>query len=433
MSTEYLGFAVMIAVFVLMFSRVPICISMGIPAIIGILILRSTGAVAGVVNTMIWEHSFSYTLSTIPMFVLMGEILFVANISRGLFDTFNNWFGRVRGGLAIATIGASAAFAAACGSSLATTGTMGVISSKEMLNAGYDKKLCGGAIVAGGTLGILIPPSTTFILYGMLAEQSIGKLLIAGILPGLLLTSLYMLTIAVIVRIKPNYAPITGGCSWETKFKSLSGMLPIIILFVVVIGGIYMGLFSATEAGGVGAIGALLIAVFMQQMDKKRLAHALVSTLRTTGFIFAIITAAYILNYLLVITQVPNILANFLAGTNLSKTAIFFLLVLMYLILGAIMDTLAMIVVTMPIVLPVIQLLGFDLIWFGVIIILIYEMALISPPIGMNCFVLNGVVKELDLTVIFKGAIYFILPILVCIVILYIFPQIALFLPNRMF
>ncbi|MEW9673539.1 TRAP transporter large permease [Ammoniphilus sp. 3BR4] len=427
-----IGIIVLIAVFVLMFLRIPIAVSMAIPACLGIFALKGEKALFAAIESIIWEHSYSYTFSTIPLFVLMGQFLYYSDISNELFTAFKNWFGRLKGGLGIAAIGASAMFAASSGSSLATTGTIGVASSKEMLKAGYAKSLTGGAIVAGGTLGILIPPSNMFIIYGMITEQSIGKLLMAGIVPGILLTLFFMATIYISILIKPELVAgqFDHQVSWREKFQSLKANIWIILLFMFVMGGLYIGLFTATEAAGFGALGALAIALVRRKLTFSTFSEAMLGTVRTTGFIFAIVMGAFLLNFVLTITRIPNLLADFLFSKDLSPTMIFLLIVVMYLILGAIMDTLAMIVVTMPLILPIVQQLGFDLIWFGVIITLLVEMALISPPVGMNCFVLKGVVEELDLKSIFKGAMIFMVPILSLIGLLYVFPEIALFLPN---
>jgi C4-dicarboxylate transporter, DctM subunit len=432
LGVETVGVIVILSVFILMFLRIPIVIAMAIPGFLGLLYLRGEVALFAAIDSVIWQHSYHYTLSTIPLFVLMGQLLYTAGFSDELFTAFRNWFGRLKGGLGIATIGASAMFASSSGSSLATTGTIGVVASKEMLKAGYAKSLTGGSIVAGGTLGILIPPSTMFILYGMITEQSIGKLLIAGIIPGILLTIFFMITIYVSILIKPSLVSDVKEpkVSMKVKFNSLKANGWILSLFTLVMGGIYIGAFTATEAAGIGALGAFLIALIRRKLTLENFSEAVFNTVKTTGFIFAIVMGAFLLNFVLTITRVPNLLAEFLFANSLSPTMIFILIVIMYLILGAIMDTLGMIVVTIPIILPILQLMEFDLIWFGVIIVLLVEMALISPPVGMNCFVLNGVVKELELGDIFKGALLFMIPILALITLLYIFPEIALFLPN---
>ncbi len=432
MSTEIVGILVIIAVFILMFLRVPILLSMAIPAFVAILYLKNENVLFTAIDSIIWDRSSNYTLSTIPLFVLMGQLLFAAGFTDDLFDTFRKFFGRIRGGLGIATIAASAVFASSSGSSLATTSTMGLAASKEMLKLNYSKVLTGGSIVAGGTLGILIPPSTMFIIYGMITEQSIGKLLIAGILPGILLTLLFMLTIYICIKIKPSMGgdQVDDSVSWKEKLASLKVNIWILCLFVVVMGGIYLGFFTATEAAGVGALGALIIALLRRKLTWNVFSEAIFGTIKTTGFIFAIVMGAFLLNYVLTITRVPNLLADSFLEANLSPSVFFILMVIMYLILGAIMDTLAMVVVTIPILLPTLISYDFNLIWFGVIIVLLVECALITPPVGMNCFVLRGVVKELDLGSIFRGAAIFAIPIISLIFLLYAFPDVVTFLPN---
>ena len=432
MSMEAVGVIVIVAVFTLMFLRVPIVLSMAIPSFLAILYLKSDITLFTAIDSIIWDRSYNYTLSTIPLFVLMGQLLFVAGFSDELFDTFRKWFGHLKGGLAMSTIAASAVFASSSGSSLATTSTIGLASSKEMLNAGYSKVLTGGSIVAGGTLGILIPPSTMFIIYGMITEQSIGRLLIAGLVPGIILTLMFIITIYITILIKPSMGgdQVEAKVSFAEKFESLKVNIWIIILFLLVMGGIYLGWFTASEAAGVGALGAFIIALLRGKINKNTLSEAIFGTIKTTGFIFAIVIGAFLLNYVLTITRVPNLLADFLFTANLSPFMFFLLIVVMYLVLGAIMDTLAMVVVTIPILLPTLLIYDFDLIWFGVIIVILVEAALISPPVGMNCFVLKGVSKEFDLGSIFKGAFIFLVPIMTLIFVLYFVPEVVTFLPD---
>lgn len=432
MSLETVGILVIVTVFVLMFLRVPIVISMALPAFVAILYLKSDFTLYTVIESVIWDRSNNYTLSTIPLFVLMGQLLFVSGFTNDLFDTFRKFFGRIRGGLGFATIAASAVFASSSGSSLATTSTIGLVASKEMLKANYSKALTGGSIAAGGTLGILIPPSTMFILYGVMTEQSIGKLLIAGIIPGILLTLLFILTIFICIKLKPSMGgdKVDDAVSWSERLNSLKVNIWILMLFLVVMGGIYLGFFTATEAAGIGALGAFLIGVIRKKLTVQLFGDAIFGTIKTTGFIFAIVIGAFLLNYVLTITRVPNLLADTLFAANLSPFMFFVLMVIMYLILGAIMDTLAMVVVTIPILLPTLIAYDFNLIWFGVVIVLLVEVALITPPVGMNCFVLKGVVKELKIGEIFKGATLFVVPIVALIFALYAFPDIATFLPE---
>lgn len=432
MSLETVGILVIVAVFLLMFLRVPIVVAMALPAFVAILYLKSDFTLFTVIESIVWERSNNYTLSTIPLFVLMGQLLFVSGFTNDLFDTFRKFFGHIRGGLGFATIAASAVFASSSGSSLATTSTIGLVASKEMLKANYSKSLTGGSIAAGGTLGILIPPSTMFILYGVMTEQSIGKLLIAGIVPGILLTLLFVLTIFICIKVKPSMGGdvVDSEISWKERLESLKVNIWILLLFLVVMGGIYLGFFTATEAAGIGAFGAFIIGLLRKKLTFALFSKAMFGTIKTTGFIFAIVIGAFLLNYVLTITRVPNLLADALFAANLSPLVFFILMVIMYLILGAIMDTLAMVVVTIPILLPTLVAYDFNLIWFGVVIVLLVEVALITPPVGMNCFVLKGVVKELKIGDIFKGATLFVVPIVALIFMLYAFPDIATFLPD---
>lgn len=433
MSVETVGLLGLLLMFILMFLKIPIAISLAVPGILGALYIRGLTPVETSVETIIWAHSFSYTFSTIPMFVLMGELLYTSGISSELFNAFKVWMNRLKGGLGVATVGASALFAAASGSSLASTGTMGVLSYKEMKKAGYEDKFSTGTIVAGGTLGILIPPSTAFIIYGVLTEASIGKLLIAGIIPGIILTILYILTVMVSVHLNPGLAPKDANkYTIREKLASLKSTIWIFILFIIVIGGMYAGWFSPTEAAGIGAASALILSIFKRKMNIKVLMETLERTLKTTSFIFAIILGAFILNYFLALTGLPEVLAGAVSNSAIPSWAIILLILLMYIFLGCVMDTLAMIVITMPIILPTVLAMGYDIIWFGVWTTVIIELALITPPVGMNCFVLKGAVPNIKLEDIFKGALRFVIPILVLLLLLLLFPEIALWLPENM-
>ena len=432
LSPETTGLIGVGVIFVLMFLRVPIAMAMAVPGILGAWYLRGWEPMTTVLDTVVWTHSYSYTLSTIPMFILMSELIRLSGISGELFEAFRKWLGAIRGGLALATVGASAIFAAACGSSVASTATMGIVASKEMQKAGYSDILSSGAVVAGGTLGILIPPSTAFIIYGMLTEESIGKLLIAGILPGLLLTLLFMLTVYCTVLIRPSLGPAVERSSWPDRFLALRSLAWVLLLFLLVIGGMYIGFFSPTEAAGVGAFGAFIIAVVRRRLRWSELQAALSDTVKVTAFLFAILLGAFILNYFLAITRLPADLAGFISGLGWHRIAVLGLILLLYLVLGALMDALAMVVITIPIILPTIKGLGFDLIWFGVVLVVLIEMALLSPPVGMGCFVLKGVNSSLSMSSIYKGALLFMLPITVLLALLVAFPEIALTLPRLM-
>ena len=423
-----LGLCVM---FLLIFLRVPVAVSMILVSGSGILYVSGPVVLEASIRSVVWEHSQSYGLVTIPMFVLMGETLHSSGITHRLYGAFRSWIGHVRGGLAVATIGASGIFAAASGSSLATASTMGVVASREMTNAGYSRSYAGGTIVAGGGLGILIPPSTLLIIYGTLTEESIGELLIAGILPGIMLVGLLAFTAWLVVVVRPNLGPVGAKSRANEKLRAIGNVIPTVLLFVVVMGGMFLGLFSPTEASAVGAVGAMVIGSTLGSLNLNTLWVSLLRTVRTTGFLFAILLAAFVMNYFLAVTGVPYVIAESLAGLDVSRLAIFLFIVLVYLLLGAVMDSLAMVVITVPIIFPIIVELGFSNIWFGIIVVILVEIALITPPMGMNCFVLAGV-TDLKLEEVFKGAAIYLIPLFAAVFILYLFPQVALFLPERM-
>ena len=433
MTTELIvGLLGIILMVVLIFLKIPIALSMFIPAAIGITYLKGFKTFSASVETVVWTQSFNHTLSTIPLFILMGHLLHKGGISSDLFASFKKWFGNFPGGLGIATIGTSGVFAAASGSSLANTATMGTLAAKEMIDAGYDKKIVSGSIIAGGTLGPLIPPSTLFIIYGIVTQQSIGKLLIAGIVPGVIMALLFSLVLIIIGIVKPNLAP-RGQQSYSISQKLLAfkSNIPIIIIFVIVMGGMYTGITTPTEAAAIGAVSTLIVAVLKGGFTFKLFKESLVETLRMSGFLFAILIMSFILNYFLTITKVSTFLLEAI-GTDLPNWAIFTLIVIIYLLLGMIMDGLAMMVITVPILLPLLTAIDLDLIWFGVILVILIEIGMMTPPVGMNCFVLNSAVKELELGDIFKGALIFVIPMLILIAVLYVYPEIVMYVPNNM-
>jgi len=432
MSGEWLGVTGLLVMFVLMLLRTPVAIAMMVPAMAGILIQADWHVLSAAVHSTVWQHSLNYSLVTIPMFILMGEVLHVSGITHELYRTFQVWTGRMRGGLAVASIGASAGLAATSGSSIATTATMGTVSADEMINAGYDRRLAAGSIVAGGGLGILIPPSTILIIYATLTEQSIGELLIAAVIPGILMTLLFVLTIVVIVTAKPSMAPRGERYGWGERFRSLASLSWVIALFAVVVGGMYFGFFSPTEAASGGAFVAILIVAVRGSLSWEQLFTAIHRTVRTTGFVFAIVLAGFMMNYFLAISRLPITLSQTIADLAVPTAVLAVALLALYIFLGCIMDSLAMLVVTMPVVFPIVESVGWSPIWFGIVMVIIIEMGLITPPVGMNCFVLHGVAPQLGMSRIWAGALYFVIPMIVLAVLLYIWPDIALFLPGRM-
>jgi tripartite ATP-independent transporter DctM subunit len=377
-----------------------------------------------------------YTFGVIPMFLLMGAFVTSSGMSRELFRTANNFVGHLRGGLGIATVAACGGFAAICGSSVATAATFSTVAYPEMRRYGYPQSFATGVIAAGGTLGAMLPPSTVLAVYGIITEQDIGKLFIAGIIPGLLAICMYMITIAIIGWVKPGFLPAGKPTPWKERLAALKDIWAPLLLFIFVIGGLYglpfLPRFTPTEAGGVGASGAFLIGVLSGRLNKDGILTSLLQATRTAAAVFTVLIGALLFGYFLTITQTPQKVTEFLTALGLGKYGVLALIMLMYLLLGCLMDAMAMIILTIPIIFPVIIHLGFDPIWFGVIIVMTVELGLIHPPVGMNVFVIKSVVKDVSFTTIFKGVIPFIITDLIRLVILIAFPILALWLPSHM-
>ncbi|MFH1652233.1 MAG: TRAP transporter large permease subunit [Chloroflexota bacterium] len=418
--------------FIALFSGIPIGIGMGLVGFLGSIYLIGTNPTLGILKAVPYRTAASYTLSVVPLFVLMGALASTGGLSRDIYYAAYRWLGRLRGGLAMSTVAACAGFAAICGSSPATAVAMGTVSLPEMERYKYDPSLATGSVAAGGTLGILIPPSLGFILYGLLAEESIGKLFLAGILPGILLAFLFIVAIYLMTLRNPKLGPAAPGTTFREKMAAFKGVWAITLLFVVVMGGFYFGVFSPTEAGGVGAFGALVITLSTRRLSWSKFVGAVVDTGKITSMVFLILIGAMIFGYFLAYTRLPFELAGFVTGLNLPPLAILTAVLLVYLALGCIMDSLSLIILTTPIFLPLILALGFDPIWFGVIFVIILEAGLITPPVGMNVYIIKGVAKDVPMETIFRGILPFLAAMIFCIVILTAFPQIALFLPNLM-
>jgi tripartite ATP-independent transporter DctM subunit len=353
-------------------------------------------------------------------------------MSRELFRAGNAVLGHLRGGLGIATIAACGGFAAICGSSVATAATFSRVAYPEMRAYGYPQSFATGVIAAGGTLGIMIPPSTVFAVYGLITEQDIGKLFIAGVVPGILAMGMYMLTITVIGMARPGYLPPGKRVSWKERRESLREIWATLLLFLFVIGGIYGGLFTATEAAGMGAAGAFIIGIVRGRLSRKDIRRSLLDTTRVTAAVFTILIGALLFGYFLTITQTPQKVTEFLTNLGIGRYGVLAVIMLMYLVLGCLMDALAMIILTVPIIFPVIKELGFDPIWFGVIIVMTVELGLIHPPVGMNIFVIKSVVEDVKISTIFYGVLPFIVTDILRLILLIAFPIIALWLPSRM-
>src|SRR5216683_789087 len=412
MSTDTVAILGFVALFALMLLRVPVGMAMGLVGVTGFGYLVGFSPALKLVGQTSMRTVTDYTFGVIPMFLLMGTFVSNSGMSRELFRAANGFVGHLRGGLGIATVAACGGFAAICGSSVATAATFSAVAYPEMRRFGYPQSFSTGVIAAGGTLGAMLPPSTVLAVYGIITEQDIGKLFIAGFLPT---------------------GPQT---TWRERFAGLKNIWAPVLLFVFVIGGLYglpfLPRFTPTEAGGVGATGAFLIGVLTGRLDKDKILASLLQATRTAAAVFTVLIGALIFGYFLTVTQTPQKVTEFLTGLGLGSYGVLALIMVMYLVLGCLMDAMAMIILTVPIIFPVISHLGFDPIWFGVIIVMTVELGLIHPPVGMNVFVIKSVVKDLSFATIFRGVLPFVATDLVRLVILIVFPLLATWLPTRM-
>ena len=432
MNPGVIGVIGIVALFVLLFSGLPVGFLLALLGLIGFSYLTTFGAGANLIAKDFFSNFSAYSLTVIPMFIFMGQIAFYSGTSQRLYDFAYKMVGQLRGGLAMATTVACAGFAAICGSTNATAATMGTVAIPEMKRYHYDPKLATGCVAAGGSLGILIPPSVIFIVYGVMTQQSIGKLFVAGILPGILLTGLFIATIYILCRRNPNLAPPGPRVSLKEKLASLSELAETIILFALVMGGLFTGFFTPTEAGAVGAGGALIIAMARRKLTWQGFKASILDTTKLSCMVMVIVTGAAVFGHFLAVTRIPFNLATWVAGLPIPPTAVIALIIISYLIGGCFIDSLALILLTVPIFFPVITTLGYDPIWFGVIIVLVTQIGVISPPLGTNVYIISGVAKDVPLGTIFRGVIPFLIAMIVCTAIIVAFPQVALFLPSLM-
>ena len=432
MSADAVALIGFLALFALMILRVPVGMAMGLVGVTGFGYLTGLGPALKLIGQTSMRTVTDYTFGVIPMFLLMGAFVTTSGISREMFRAAHTFLGHRRGGLGIATIAACGGFAAISGSSVATAATFSTVAYPEMRRYGYPSSFATGVIAAGGTLGAMLPPSTVLAVYGIITQQDIGKLFMAGVVPGLLAISMHMMTIAVIATLRPDYLPSVPRSSWAERIDSLKDVWSPLLLFVFVIGGLYGGLFTPTEAGGMGASGAFIIGLLRGKLDRKGIRDSLLQATRTAAAVFTVLIGALLFGYFLTITGVPQKVTEFLTSLGLGRYGVLALIMLMYLVLGCLMDAMAMIILTVPIIFPVVTELGFDPIWFGVIIVMTVELGLIHPPVGMNVFVIKSVVKDVTFASIFKGVIPFIVADMIRLVILIAFPIIALWLPSRM-
>ncbi len=425
-----IGIFGIIAMLALIMARVPIGYAMALVGLAGFSFLSSPQAAFAMLGITAYQTASSYALTVIPLFLLMGKLASQSGMGLELYQAVYRWIGFMRGGLAMATVCACAGFAAVSGSSLATAATVGMVALPEMKRFRYDDVLATGCVAAGGTLGVLIPPSTVMVVYAILTEQSLGDLFVAGIVPGIVLTGLFLLTIFIQTRKNPNIGPPGPKISFSEKFASLQKTGSVVGTFVLVVGGLYGGWFTPTEAGAAGALIVLLIIWARGKLTGKLLSSALTETALTTAMIFAILIGANIFGYFMTLSELPATFSGWVTEIGINRHLMLLIVCLVYIILGSFLEGFAIMFLTLPIVFPLIVEMGFDPIWFGVLMTLLIEMGLITPPVGMNVYVISGVAQGVPLQTIFRGILPFFVAMLVCLVLLVLFPQLALFLPG---
>lgn len=423
-----IGIVILIA---LLFSKMPIGAGMAIVGFLGFAAVVGFEPALGVLRTVPYTTFAEHSLSVIPLFLLMGAFAFNSGMSEDLFNAVYKWMGHFRGGVAMATIVACACFAAISGSSLATAATLGAIALPEMKKYNYHDGLATGAVAAGGSVGILIPPSVILILYGIITEQSIGKLFLAGIIPGIMEAVFYIFTIAYLTFFKPHHGPRGPKTTFREKIGSLKNAWEVVLLFLVVIGGIYKGIFTPTEAAGIGAFGTFCFALLRKRLGWNKFIHSLADTVQTTGMLFLIILGAMIFGYFLSVTRLPMEFATIVSDLPVNRYAVLASILIITMLLGCIMDSMAIVLLTIPVFYPLIQQLNFEPIWFGILVVRVTEMGLITPPVGLNVFIIKGI-SGVPIGTIFRGVVPHLIADALQVIVLIVFPQIVMFLPNLM-
>ena len=429
MTEALLAFA---AVFGLALLRVPLAFAMGIVGFVALGLVRGWGPTAASTAQVVYDTGFAYTLSVVPLFILMGNFVAKAGLAHELFRAAYAFIGHVRGGLAHATVLACAGFGAICGSSIATAATMSKVAYPSMRKLGYSEYLSTGVIAAGGTLGIMIPPSTILVIYGIVTETNIGKLFAAGVVPGLLTAALLMLGVAWITWRDPSAGPAGERTPWPERWRALRNIWGVLLLVVLVLGGIYGGVFTATEGAGIGAAGAFFFALLRGALTPRVLLQVLVESARTTAMLFTILIAATIFSNFINFTSMPGDLRDWITHLGLSPVMVVGAMMLIYVLLGTIMEELSMVLLTIPVFFPIVTALGFDPVWFGVLIVFVVQIGLISPPVGMNLFVLNALLPDVSLKQVFRGVWLFVVMLIVAMVLVLELPSLALWLPSFM-
>lgn len=433
MSPTYIGIIGIFLLVAVFFTRMPVAYVMTLVGFLGFSYIISFKAGLNLIARDIYDVYSSYGLTVIPMFVLMGQLAFNAGIGRKLYDCAYAFLGHIRGGLAMATVAACCAFGTVSGSSPGTAATFAVVGLPEMKRYGYGNKLASGAVASGGGIGMLMPPSVVMIVYGILTEQSIGKLFVAGILPAFYISVLFMMAIAAYAWFSPTEGPAGEKATWGERFRSLAKLADTLVIFLIVMGGLFLGWFTPGEAGAVGAFGVLLTALAARSLTWQGFVKSCYETLRTSCMILLLVAGAVIFGHFLAVTRIPFELASWVAGLALPNWAIIFMIIFVYLVGGCFIDALALIMLTIPVFYPVVANLGYDPIWFGVIIVLVTQMGVITPPVGINVYVVNGIDKSIPLEDIFVGCMPFLLALILGTLLLVFFPETVVWLPNKMY
>lgn len=433
MSVQAIGLIGIAALLVMIFIRVPVAVAMGFVGLLGYAAIDGLPRALRVLGQAPFDIASGYTLSVVPLFILMGDLALRSGMSGKLFGAAKAIFYGVPGAQAHATIGACAGFGAICGSSLATAATMTRIAVPEMRRSGYDDRLSVGSVAAGGSLGILIPPSIPFVIYGLTAEQSVPRLFAAGIVPGLLLTALYMIAALLMVLMYPSWAPRDAKKpTWSERLRVIFSIWDVVILFGLSIGGLYVGWFTPTEAAAVGAFSALVLGYVFGDLTPQSIWQACIDSLKTSCMLFMIVIAAVVFSYFVTQTQLPGVMLQLTEYLHLGPIGVIVALIIFYIILGCFMDGLGMILITVPVFLPLAVANGYDPIWFGVMLVVVIELGLIHPPVGMNIFVIQAQVPDVPVLKVYQGIVGFLLPPIVLLVLMIMFPQIATWLPKML-
>ena len=429
MTESLIGFAILL---LMVFLGFPLGFAMVAVGFVGFGLVRGWEPALETVGQLILDFSMSYSFSVLPLFVLMGAFVYRAALSEDLYDASNAWLGHYKGGLAMATVAACGGFSAVSGSSVATAATMAKVAMPSMRRYRYNENLAAGTIAAGGTMGILIPPSIALVIYGIIVEEDVGKLFIAGIVPGIITILLYIFVIKVLITFRPSLGPRGPWTPWKDRFLALKGVWGMIVLFALVLGGIYLGVFTPTEAGGIGAVGAVAFAVSRKKMGWRGFCSALIEAGQTTAMVFSVAFGAIILSNFMNISGMPNQIVDWVNSLEIAPITVVLVICLIYIALGCVFEGIGMILLTVPIFFPVVQSLGFDLIWFGIVVIMVTEISLITPPIGMNVFVLKTIMPEMSLWGIFAGISPFFVADIFRLLLIVFIPGLTLYLPSLM-